>query len=437
MAPRYQQLHAINVSVNIGEELEARVKDPLWFLARQWQSGEFEAEHGGRVAQMAVTTREHVLESLKVGSAEVPADLDAPLEASVEAEGGAGDAPAWRSEALEYEFGVKVGGLSLSARDYGGRALDWYNFDVAAGQLGSGKDAVVAQVTPTQLYFPGAPNARFWRIEDGDAFFDEPVDPEPNVLSTLLPEFFYADINNWYTLPLGVRAGTLNEVVSVSVVDSFGVVTAVGPVPQVKGKWQLFTLDASSGSAAKPLDGKYLFLPNVAPYITYNDDLEDIRFFRDESANLVWAMEFRYTLPNGESVVNGDAPAAGQAGAAAGAPAKRFRFATTVPDHWVPYLPRQIANNPALNGEIDLRRGRTREDASRANPQYKSRIVAESVRLHEEEIPRYGIRVRRVARYARGSDGKQHFWVGRIKEAAARPKSPDLRFDFIEDDETR
>lgn len=52
---------------------------------------------------------------------------------------------------------------------------------------------------------------------------------------------------------------------------------------------------------------------------------------------------------------------------------------------------------------MPMRRGRTREDATRANPQYHSRIVAESMRLNEEEIPkipRYGIRVRRVGRYA-------------------------------------
>ena len=45
MANGTQQLHGSNISANIGEALEARIKDPLWFLARQWQSGEFEAEN--------------------------------------------------------------------------------------------------------------------------------------------------------------------------------------------------------------------------------------------------------------------------------------------------------------------------------------------------------------------------------------------------------
>ena len=89
----------------------------------------------------------------------------------------------------------------------------------------------------------------------------------------------------------------------------------------------------------------------------------------------------------------------------------------------------------ALNGEIDLRRGRTRRERDAAPTRStESRIVAESVRLNEEEIPRSGIRVRRIARYARGSDGKQHFWVGRLKETAPRPTSPHLRFDYLEAD---
>lgn len=433
-APKYQQLHVINISVNIGEELEARVKDPLWFLARQWQSGEFEAENGGRIALMSVTTREHALSSVTLGGRKVAVNLDDPLEALVEREGAGGDAPAWRSEALEYEFAAEIGSLSLRASDYSGRALDWYNFDVDGGRLGAGGEPQSWQVIPTQLYFPGAPHARWWRLEDGDAYFDDPVDPEPNVLSLMLPEFFYTDINNWYVLPLGARAGTIHEVVSVTAADSFGVVTDIPPVAQRQGVWRVFGIDAAPGSPGRALDGRFMFLPNVAAEITYNDEIEDVRFFRDEDANLVWGVEFRYTLDSGTVIVNGDVTPVAPAPTGAGDALPRFRFATTLPDHWIPYLPRQIADNPALVGEIDLRRGRTREDATPANPQYKSRVVSESVRLNEEEIPRYGIRVRRIARYARGSDGKQHFWIGRVKETAARPKSPDQRFDYLEDE---
>jgi hypothetical protein len=286
-------------------------------------------------------------------------------------------------------------------------------------------------MVPTQLYFPGAPNPRWWRFEDGEAYFDEPVDPEPNALSMLLPEFFYADINNWYVLPLPMTSGSMREVTSVRVVDSFGVVTSVSPVDQSTGSWRVFALDRAEDAGGRALDGRFLFAPNIALDVLHNDEIEDVRFIRDEDANLVWAIELRYRMATGETVIHGDGQAlpGEPAGESDGLP--RFRLKSDLPEHWIPYVPRRNAASSAAAGEIHLRRGRTNEAATPANPQYRSRIVAESVRLHEEEIPRSGLRVRRIARYARGSDGRQHFWVGRLKEAAQRTALPGLRFDYL------
>ena len=93
-----QQLYATNVSVNMGEALEARIKDPLWFLARQWQTGEFEAENGGSLAATYIAWREYPLGNLTRGDSSQPVPLDAPLDALVEAETAAGNSPAWSSE---------------------------------------------------------------------------------------------------------------------------------------------------------------------------------------------------------------------------------------------------------------------------------------------------------------------------------------------------
>jgi hypothetical protein len=79
-----------------------------------------------------------------------------------------------------------------------------------------------------------------------------------------------------------------------------------------------------------------------------------------------------------------------------------------------------------------LRRGRTIESATPSNPQYKSRIVKESWKLEEAEIPRTGVRVRRTYRFARGSDGTNYFWIGRDKRPAPRISSPQLKFDYLE-----
>src|SRR2546421_559848 len=101
-----QQLYASNISVNIGEALSARTKDPLWFLARQWQTGEFEAENGGSLSAAHISFREYPLNRLTRGTTTQAISLDAPLDALVEGESASGDSPAWTSEALEYSFAV-------------------------------------------------------------------------------------------------------------------------------------------------------------------------------------------------------------------------------------------------------------------------------------------------------------------------------------------
>src|SRR5437763_9251647 len=124
-----QQLYANNISVNIGEALSGRTKDPLWFLARQWQTGEFEAENGGSLGAAYISFREHPLSTLTRGAATQSISLDAPLDALVEGETGSGDSPAWSSEALSYDFRLETAAHGLQATDYYGKGLDWFHFD--------------------------------------------------------------------------------------------------------------------------------------------------------------------------------------------------------------------------------------------------------------------------------------------------------------------
>lgn len=372
-----QQLHASNMSVTIGEALEARVKDPLWFLARQWQSGEFEAENGGRVAYASVQSQDFPLETVQIGDAEETLDLHAPLESVVEKESAFGDAPAWQSEALEYRFGVETKKHRLEAHEYAGRHLDWYNFDFDRFKNADGTESESRRVTPTQLYFRGAPHPRWWRFEEGEAYFDSPKDPEPNILSVLLPEFFYTDINNWYIIPALIRAGSLREVSEMVVVDSFGHATRLNPAVRedTVDNWNLFVLDGSEDNNSDQLDGRFLFVPNIALDVLHNADIEDVRFLRDEDANLVWAWEHRYTTSNGDVVINGDGIEAqpdDQNEENSDASLPRFVLKSTTLPHWIPYVPRQKAANGVLDGEIYLRRARTVETASSSSPQYNS-----------------------------------------------------------------
>ena len=429
---RQQQLFVSNRSVNIGEALAARVKDPLWFLAQQWQTGEFEAENGGDPVGFEIRSRHFPFREASLGPTHhAPLDPAKPLEALVEAETAAGDAPAWRAQALEYNFEIETAAHRLRATDYGGAMLDWHHFELAKLTGGAGVDDGVRQIVPTQLYFRGAPHPRWWRMEEGDAYFDAPVDPEPNVLSMLLPEFFLTDINNWYVAPAPMPAGSVREITALTVTDSFGVVTALDAA---SGEgWRLFAVDGPT-DAGPGIEGQFLLAPNVAIDMLHNEPVEDVRFIRDEDANLVWAWEHLYLDAEGGRVVNGDGVTgpAREPGSPSDDGLPPFRLVSETPPYWIPYVPRRLDPDGVLNGEVYLRRARTLESATPANPQYRSKVVGESKRLNEEEVPQTGLRVRRIARFARGSDGKEHFWVGRIRDAGRTTTGSGLHFDYLE-----
>ena len=430
---RRQQIHASNRSANISEALSARVKDPLWFLARQWQTGEFEAENGGKLGAMHVESRHHGFSSVNMGTTSRPISRHDPLEAVVEAETMQGDAPAWRSEAQEYGFELASNAHKLRADSYRGHGLDWYDFAVTGLSDGRASSTQAQQLVPTQLYFKGAPDPRWWRMEDGDAYFDSPEDPEPNVLSVMLPEFFYTDVNNWYVIPSVAPSGSVREITKLTVTDSFGVTTEIDPVDDPK--WRVFAIDAEK-AGEMGISGSAMMLPNVAVGVLHNDPIEEVRFVRDEQANLVWAWETLYRDENGNPVNNGDgvAPVGLEGGGSqddSGFPF--YRLSSETRPYWIPYVPRHKATNGGPQGEVYLKRGRTVESATPANPQYKSTVVAEADRLHEEEVPMTGLRVRRIARFARGSDGKPHFWVGRHRDAGRGSERVGLKFDYLDE----
>jgi hypothetical protein len=396
------------------------------FLARQWQTGEFEAENGGSPAATSISFREFSIGSLTRGVTTQAISLDAPLDALVEAEGATGDSPAWRSEALAYDFAVETPAHQLQADEYFGKGLDWFHFDIVGVRVPFAPPTTTERVVvPAALQFRGMPHPKWWRFEDGNADFERPDDPEPNILATLLPEFVVIDSNNWYLVPLKQTAGTIREIASIKVVDGFGVVTEIGPYDG--GSWRIFSL---SGVASAGNIGALLFIPNIALDVLDNDEVEEVVLMRDEDANLVWAVERLYHGPNGEEVRNGDRTDVQAAAPPSGDDRPYYRFCAEVPLHWIPYVPRFV---DAVGGDTFLRRGRTDETATTQAPQHHTKIVSESWRLREEEISRSGLRVRRTRRFARGSDGLGYPWVGRSREAAPRLPAPGLRFDFIEE----
>jgi hypothetical protein len=439
MAP--QQLLPNNSTPNLQEGLEARVKDPVWFLAMQWLTGEFEAENGGSVAQIDITYQTAPVNKLERAGVVKTIDPAAPLEWAVESEEPGPASPGWRPSRLEYSFTLGTDGTLLIADEYDGRSLDWYHFDL---QTTSGPGAwsapKSARVLPRNLRFEGMPHPRWWRFERSGSNLSRIVSAEPNFLQMLLAEYLLADSNNWYLAPLEQLAGDLRRLTRVRILDAFGVATDIpATLDASAGRgWELFTLSPRTPAT---LGGTHLYIPNAASNLVQGEPVEDIEFVRDEDANVVWAVERIYTTGAGERINRADAERAPTALTGLADPAllddeRRgmavFRLMTPVGPHWIPFVPRRApATAAGPSAEMFLRRGRTSESASRAAPQYRTRIVGESWRLEEEEIPRTGIRVQRIWRFARGSDGAEYFWIGRRKDVQSIERSAGLDFDYV------
>jgi len=84
----WQRLEGSGVSADLNPGLEARIADPLWMLARQWQVGEFTGEDAASPVEIRARADWHRLGEVRFGTAgPQPLDLDGePLEARVEAE---------------------------------------------------------------------------------------------------------------------------------------------------------------------------------------------------------------------------------------------------------------------------------------------------------------------------------------------------------------
>jgi hypothetical protein len=102
-----------------------------------------------------------------------------------------------------------------------------------------------------------------------------------------------------------------------------------------------------------------------------------------------------------------------------------------VPEHWIPLVP---VRDPGNTQAIVLQRATLLTQDGEARP-----ITAQGVLLqpdvspwyfHEEEVPRAGLRVRRVPSIARWLDGTPYAWVSRRVDTGGGEGSSGLQFDI-------
>jgi hypothetical protein len=552
-------------SSSIREALAAQVRDPLWFLTRQWQLGEFRGEDAASPAYLQYRARFSDVDAYRAGppgSAAVPYAGGAPLESLVESEsftpdlatsvelgraferllaaGGLGpevidafrsayaiptpeeademtrldpatarflaicggrsvdggalcraaiaaapalpaepaldasvenaalaavdalvalarrrygrigteDAIAWNAERLAYDteiFATTPGGDRVGLRGSPGvhGEFDWFAFDETGEDDGAIADAstvrhVSASLLPGRLAFSGLPQVRYWAFESARFNFADVHPDRREIGKLLLLDFMLVSSHDWFQIPFRQRVGSLVRVDALFVHDVFGGVTAVERADVARGRqgWSMFS--TAIEGAPDELADYFLLPPSAGSMNTPGMNVEEVRYFRDETANLVWAVEhavespIAHAWPGRERSQLLPAPPPQTPSTQA---ELVYRLHTDVPAHWIPFVPVQI---DAARRAVALERAAmTRETpdgfvavAPTGRVLRPSALVDPAVyRVREEEITRTGLRVIREVRQSRWTDGSAHLWIARARRSGAGEGQSGLRFD--------
>ena len=119
--------------------------------------------------------------------------------------------------------------------------------------------------------------------------------------------------------------------------------------------------------------------------------------------------------------------------------ARRYLVQTTVPDYWIPLVPRRIADPPAVGaaGNLRLVMGRLAQQGPDGTAQPESRFLRDAVAaglawLYEEEVPREGATLTRRDQLSRWHGGERLQWTARRKTTGTGEGSSGLRHDVLD-----
>ncbi|PVG80873.1 hypothetical protein DDE18_21055 [Nocardioides gansuensis] len=356
-----------------------------------------------------------------------------------------GTGPAtWMPERLERRFELSTGGhVVLTAPAHTRDTVDALDLDLteAAHELQAWPTPTAGEWhrrIPSRLSFPGMPNNRFWEFEDAQIALHR-IDAATHDLARLaLVEFSATYGNDWFTFPIPAEHGTVATVPEVLVRDTFGehelVHVANDPT------WSMFV---PSGPASAP----HLLVAPVTVSRLAGQVVEEVRFVRDENANLVWGLEAVVTDAAGvtHDVIGEYAASAAPVPELPVDAELLYRLMTDVPKHWVPFIPAHLdEDREGLEHVEQERRAVGLVQALLPRPDTwgipvltapRSSVLAELRQkvLCEEEVGPAGVTVRRRWYLARSADGGRHVWCARSVATGRGEGNSGLAFDVALD----
>jgi hypothetical protein len=227
--------------------------------------------------------------------------------------------------------------------------------------------------------------------------------------------------DDWHVIPVRVPIGSLAQIQTITVLDSFGDthdVKSVAANDGTKRVWRYFELNNDDND---PL----LFVPSVALGRLEGKAIETVALIRDETENLGWGIEKIYEGVLERRIERQKQWAQTRAESEPPAPSTdmwNYRLLNPIPPHWIPFIPVRMANS----AQIRLRRGRMSEWETL--PPHSIGIrgktllpdPAAPLSLYEEEIPASGIEVTSSYQFARHVSGQSFVWLGKRKQPASK-----------------
>jgi hypothetical protein len=331
----------------------------------------------------------------------------------------------WIDERLEYRFGLTVGAAQLQAPAFGGGRVDWSAVDAATNTDPCAGTAAAAEQTmlATPLRFAGMPADRYWEFEDKQVNLGA-LEVQPHDLARLLlVEFATVYGNDWLVVPVDVPLGSYTRVDEVSYTTTFGERLTVERADDSNrsGTFRMFELSVSDTSETLP----GLFVPPSVCGVLDGPEIEEILFLRDEMANSAWAVERAVQGPSGATRNRRDEgyPPPFQRGLDPAAELD-YLLQTEVPAWWIPFLPYSTGY-----ATIALAKGMMLHDDQPVEPVGVVLRPGQAMALRDEEVPREGVRLRRVPTLARRVDGTYARWITRRVTVGKGEGASGLAFD--------
>jgi len=372
---------------------------------------------------------------------------------------GTDDPKGWNPTQLDYDiklrFGAAASSVTVEVHPNENGSVDWTSFDLqpTTNQPFNSVGVQVAREVPTHARFPGMPAPRYWDFESGDLPWMDVDASRPELARLLAIDFAMLYGVDMFVVPLVLPVGIAVAVDTVVVYDVFGGRVVVDPVEAGRAaainpdRFTMFTTAINDPSGATPAGAVTNFMvlpPGAGKALQHGPALEEVRFARDEVANMIWGIEAVTESRIGERRRGSERDAAVDATLPPRRPPEpttaplRYQVESKVPVNWIPFL------IPVTQPSTQLEKGATaRPSDDELLPVYAvGKILspggnpASAYRLNEEQVGRTGTRVERLVFGSRSSDGKAHLWVARRRRVGGGETQSGLRFDAAQSTET-